>query len=99
MKRIKYLFYCGLAFAFLSCNSSLEKKDLPEEVIKSFETAFPEVGNEKWSSKGEDYEVTFKEGSEEVIYRFKSDGAFLKVDRDAEDEEDIETIIHTTPLP
>lgn len=99
MKSIQYIVYLAMVFFILSCSTKVEKSDVPESITTSFEEAFPDAENVEWSTKGDDIEATFMKGDEEVLLRFKTDGTYEVVDREAEDAEDIETILHTSPIP
>lgn len=98
MKRKFSILFTIMAFILLSCNTKVEKENVPELIVASFEKSFPDKKDVEWGTKGETYEAKFMEDNKEVIIRFKLDGSYRVVDKNAEDDEDVETILFTLPV-
>ena len=96
---MKTIFAALIAIFLFSCGESLKSTDIPEDVLSSFNSKFPDVKNVEWELDDKTYEVEFMQDDKEMSASLNESGEWeIKEIDHKSDEEDVETIILTQPL-
>jgi hypothetical protein len=83
MKPTQFLLATG-AFLFFSCASEFKivSEDVPQVVVTSFQSKYPNASGVEWEAEKEDghltFEAEFKQDGKGKEAYFKPDGTFLK---------------------
>ena len=96
---MKTIFATLIAIFLFSCSESIKSTDIPEDVLSSFNSNFPDVKNVEWELENKTYEAEFMQNDKEMSASLNESGEWVIKEIDHKgDEEDVETIILTQPL-
>ena len=97
--KTKLLIVSILTTFLFACSSNINKSDIPKTVLDTFSNKYSDTLDVHWSKEGDNYKAEFKEGEMNITAMINDKGEWGNTKTTEEqDDEDVETILHTLPV-
>jgi len=97
--KVKSILLAITTLLLFSCSSSIEESEVPKSVMESFTDNYSDTMEVSWRKEGDAFMAEFTQEDKKISVTLNDEGEWVKgKTSDEQDDEDVETILHTLPI-